>query len=224
MFKEKDLEFLCQSLDVDLNLINKKRTYTLIASFIISIILYFYSKKVYLSIFVIVLGLLISKFEYWDLKSKFKQKASTAQLSFISFFGYILVFLENKFNLYQAIKTSLEYVDESIKDNVETLIKEIDEDKSVTPYVNFSNNFSSQIIGQICLLLYQLENSGYDAMLLEKFSPLLEKLRSQTIDEYIEHQSSKLDIFGIFPLIATVVITFTLVLGILQSLAVLING
>jgi hypothetical protein len=53
MFKEKDLEFLCQSLDVDLNLINKKRTYTLIASFIISIILYFYSKKVYLSIFVI---------------------------------------------------------------------------------------------------------------------------------------------------------------------------
>ena len=224
MFKEKDLEFLCESLDVNIDLVNKKRMVTLIATPILSVLMFLYSHNWAYPLLIIILGIFIFKLDYWDLKNRFKQKASIAQLSFNSFFGYILVFLENNFNLYQSIKTTIEYVDESIKPLVEQLLLEIDEDKTVTPYVNFSNNFSSQIVGQICLLLYQLENSGYDSSLLDKFNPLLEKLRQQTIDEYINHQSSKLDFFGIFPLVATIVITFSLILGILQSLVVLING
>jgi hypothetical protein len=224
MFKEKDLIMLCEALKIDIKFIQKKRYITLIFSSLLAIIAYLYASNIGITILILFIGLFIAKYEYWNLKSSFKQKASTSQLAFISFFGYILVFLENNFNLYQAIKTSLTYIDLSIKDHVETLIKEIDDDKTVQPYMNFAIKFGSQIVEQICLMLYQLEQNGYNAALLDKFSPLLERLRAQTTDEYIQNQSTSLDIFGIFPLISTVVITIALVLGIMQSLVVMIGG
>ncbi len=224
MFKEKDLALLCEQLKVDIKFIQKKRYLTLIFAVILALIAFLYSSNYIFALSIIVIGLFIAKYEYWNLKSKFKQKASVSQLAFISFFGYVLVFLESNFNLYQSFKTSINYIDSSIKVQVEMLIKEIDEDKTVKPYMNFASKFNSQIVEQICLMLYQLEQNGYDATLLNRFSPLLEKLRSQTMDEYIQNQSTSLDIFGVFPLVSTVIITIALILGILQSLVVMISG
>ena len=224
MFREDDLQFLCDSLGVDSSFIKRKRMLTLVFTSVIAVISYFYGKNLMVVISIALIGLLVVKYEYWNLKNRFKQNASLSQLSFISFFGYILVFLEINFNLYQALVSSLSYISDLVKTDVEILIKQVDDDKTVTPYINFAKKFNSQLVEQICLLLYQFEQNGYDAELLNKFSPLMEKLRAQTMDEYIQNQSSSLDIFGLFPLVSTVVVTIALVLGILQSLVVMISG
>ena len=90
-----------------------------------------------------------------SINSRANQVIDSKHIAFNSFYRYVVTLLENGNILYEALKSSLEYCDEVLLDDVNKLIEEIELDTSYQPFINFSENFNDEMVKQMIILLYQ---------------------------------------------------------------------
>ena len=74
----------------------------------------------------------------------------------VTIISYFEVYIENKNNVYQSFNLLLPYCSLWMKEKIENMLKEIDKDKSVQPFVNFAKNF--QQVAFSSLMLSDLSN------------------------------------------------------------------
>ena len=104
--------------------------------------IYFFFKNLIYAIMalialIVVDYLLLSRFN--DKKNAMIKSRENELIAIISYFE---VYIRNKNNVYQSFNLLLPYCSPWMKDKIENFLKEIDNDKSVQPFVNFANNFT----------------------------------------------------------------------------------
>ena len=193
-----------------------KRIIIILGVGILSIGSYFIFKNVVVSLLIFVIYYCLDFYKKSAENTKENKLIQDKEYEFANLLSYLLVFLDNNFNVYQSLQLSLNYCKECLVKDVETLISEIDLDKSIIPYQNFASKFKSNIIYQIVMMIYQLDINGYDAKYLANFPSLINSLKQARIDSIIQSRKMNMSFMTIFPIIALLGVVFTLVFYILS--------
>ena len=106
---------------------------------------------------------------------------------------------------------------------IQNMLKEIDLDKSVTPFINFSKNFTYLVIENVMISIYQMVEQGEDESNLLQFDYVFSSLSNSLMETKIDNHQKSIDSMNAFPLIGAGLITITLTLSIIAILGELIN-
>ena len=117
----------------------------------------------------------------------------------------------------------LSYCSDWMKDKIEIFLKEIDEDKSVQPFVNFAKNFKQLASHSLMLSIYQMVDQGENSEQLQQFNVIFDELAKNRNREMMEQKERGLANMSTFPLIGAGLITVTLTISILSILGDLMN-
>ena len=141
----------------------------------------------------------------------------------VAIISYFEVYVQNKNNVYQSFKQLIPYCSDWMKDKIENLLREIDEDKSVKPFINFANNFKQLASHSLMLSIYQMVDQGEDTSQLKQFNVIFDELAKNRSHEMLEEKEKGLSNMSTFPLIGAGLITITLTISILLILGDLMN-
>ncbi|MBR5997262.1 MAG: hypothetical protein IK028_04480 [Bacilli bacterium] len=185
--------------------------------------IYYFTKNIIYTIMlliglVVVNYMLLSRFA--DMKKTLAKKHENELITIITYFE---VYIRNKNNVYQSFNLLIPYCSSWMKDKVETLLKEIDNDKSVQPFVNFANNFSQLSSHSLLLSIYQMVDQGENSHQLEQFDVIFDELARNRHKEMMEQKEKSLGNMSTFPLIGAGAITVTLTISIISVLGDLMN-
>lgn len=185
--------------------------------------IYYFTKNIVHTILLLI-GLVVVDYmlfsRFGDLKKTLIKKHENELITIITYFE---VYIRNKNNVYQSFNLLIPYCSSWMKDKVETLLKEIDSDKSVQPFVNFANNFSQLSSHSLLLSIYQMVDQGENSTQLEQFDIIFDELARNRHKEMMEQKEKSLGNMSTFPLIGAGAITVTLTISIISVLGDLMN-
>ena len=177
-------------------------------------------------IFVIIAFLGVIFIDYF-LLSRYKDKKrmilKERENELVSIISYFEVYIHNKNNVYQSFNMLIPYCSDWMKERVEQLLKDIDEDKSVQPYIKFADNFEQLAAHSLMLSIYQMVDQGENSKQLLQFKTIFDELSKNRNKEMMEQKEKGLSNMSVFPLIGAGMITVTLTIAILSILGDLIN-
>ena len=104
---------------------------------------------------------------------------------FVRLFTFFGVFIQDGFNVYSALKEIESFASEDMKGLIERLLHDVEEDKSVEPYIRFSSEFGDIAIKQVMISIYQMVDEGQGGVFIRQFERLFGRLSEQ------KHQSDK---------------------------------
>lgn len=193
-------------------------------AFLLALVLLFVFLKNFIYSIFLLLGLLFLDFflltQYSDKKKQILKNRENELIAIISYFE---VYIQNNNNIYQSFAQLIPYCSDWMKEKVETLLKEIDSDKSVQPFINFANNFQQLSTSSLMLSIYQMIDQGENSEQLIQFNIIFDELARARNKEMVEQKEKSLASMATFPLVGTALITVTLTISILSILGDLIN-
>ena len=136
-------------------------------------------------------------------------------LAFIEAFSIIKIFINNAFNVYRSFEEAINYVKPIIREDLTRLLEDIDEDKTIQPYIKFARGFTPLIIEQLMIGLYQLDTEG-GVRHIEGFDFMFDKFQTQKVVELRRHYDERLDAMNMWPRLGAGIIALTLLLGVVQ--------
>ena len=125
---------------------------------------------------------------------------------------------------YQAMQTILPYIESNLAEFFQGLLMDIDQDKSIQPYLNFARQFKSIMAEQLLFSLYQLENQGGDGRQLQQFQYLFDQLEHQFYQQELLKFHEKMQQQNHSVMIATALIAITLLFGVMQLIGGMLYG
>ena len=188
-----------------------------------SILIYFLLNNLIFAIFILISLVAIDYFLLSRFSDKKKALLKSRENELIAIISYFEVYVQNKNNVYQSFNMLIPYCSPWMKDKIETFLKEIDEDKSVQPFVNFANNFHQLSTHSLMLSIYQMVDQGENTHQLKQFDVIFTELARNRNREMMEQKSNSLSNMSTFPLVGAGLITITLTMSILSILGDLIN-
>lgn len=171
-----------------------------------------------------VVGLILADY---ILLSRYKDKKvlliKERENELIAIISYFEIYLRNKNNVYQSFNLLIPYCSSWMKDKIETLLKEIDKDKTVQPFINFANSFTQIAVHSLMLSIYQMVDQGETIDQLKQFNVIFDELARNRNKEMVEQKERSLSNMSTYPLIGAGLITVTLTISILSILGDLMN-
>ena len=135
------------------------------------------------------------------LRSMAKQLTNSKEIAFNGFYRYVITLLKNNHILYSALQASLEYVDEVLIDDVNSLISDMESDPSLEPFMKFSTNFDDDTIKQMIILLYKTQEVGIINDVLDSINECMVHLQDTSIKNYIGKEEKKIERYYMMPII-----------------------
>ena len=188
-----------------------------------AILLYIFFRNVIYSLFLVIFLAVVDYLLLTRYNDKKKTILKNRENELVSIITYFDVYIRNNSNVYQSFNQLLPYCSDWMKEKVEDLLREIDEDKTVQPFVNFANNFKSLSTHSLMLSIYQMIDQGESSDQLKHFNVIFDEVSKNRNKEMIEQKEKALSNMSIFPLIGAGLITIALTISILTILGDLIN-
>ena len=156
---------------------------------------------------------------YGDKKRAILKNRENELIAIISYFE---VYIQNNNNVYQSFNQLIPYCSDWMKEKIEELLKQIDEDKTVQPFIDFAHNYQSLSIHSLMLSIYQMVDQGENSEQLIQFNVIFDELAKNRSKEIIDNKEKSLANMSTFPLVGAGLITITLTISILSILGDLI--
>ena len=177
----------------------------------------------YYYIVVVVFLLLANYFFISSYSSRYQQMIYQHDDELIALFSYFKVFISNHIPVYSAFTNLLAYSSDWMKEKINLLLKEIDNDKTVQPFIRFSKNFQNLVFESLCISLYQMIDEGESLEKSNEFTFLFNEVNESNIRRKMEKKKRSLDNLASFPLFGSGIITVTLTISIVSSIGGMIN-
>ena len=152
------------------------------------------------------------------------EKNSENLRDFATIFGYFRVYIHNGFSVYSALKELVNFANDDLQKSLNTLIKEIDADKSVQPFVKFARQFNEIIIEEMMISIYQMIDDGEQSDYLIQFEMIFDKFSDLLYERYIKSKNAKLGTICSSALVGSCFLIIVLTLGIIGLIGDMING
>ena len=188
-----------------------------------AVLLYYFFKNIIYSLLVIIFMSVIDYVLLSRYGDKKKAMLKDRENELITILSYFDVYIRNNNNVYQCFISLIPFCSRWMKGRIETLINEIDKDKTVQPFVNFANNFTNIATQSLMLSIYQMVDQGESAEQLSHFNLLFDEVSKNRNKEMVEQKDKSLSNMAVFPLIGAGLITVSLTISILMILGDLIN-
>ena len=176
----------------------------------------------------LLIGLGLDLIFYLTFLTRYNSKIQTLDelnlREFSTLFSYFKIYLKNGYSVYGALKEIRLFANPSLGSLLDTLIEEIDEDKTVQPFVKFARHFNEIIIEEMMISIYQMIDDGEQSEYLTQFELIFDKFSDSIYQKNLRAKDSKLGTLSSAPLICSCFLIIILTLGIIGILGELING
>ena len=197
---------------------------TMNALFLIgAVIVYIFLKNIIYAVLIFVGLAILDYFMFSRYNDKKKTILKNRENELVSIISYFDVYIRNNKNVYQSFNQLIPYCSNWMKEKIEDLLKEIDEDKSIQPFVNFANNFQNLSMHSLMISIYQMVDQGESGEQLTHFNVIFDEISRTRQQEMINQKDKALSGMSTFPLIGAGMITVALTISILTILGDLIN-
>lgn len=143
---------------------------------------------------------------------------------FVSLLPFFKTFIENGYTIYQSLTELCLFTGGDLLTRLQQLINDIDEDKSITPFINFSKTFNYLQIEQLMICVYQMIDEGGNENHIYQFQIIFDKLRETTVKLSVENKNNSLANMSVFPLIGSAVLIVMITFGIISVIGASLNG
>lgn len=190
---------------------------------ILGFICYFFTQKLSVVVSVCVLGLVFNYLIISNYSAKVKLLDEERENEFVTIISYFEIFISNRNNVYQSFSKTIPYCGDWMKDVMSNFLKEIDNDKTIQPFVNFANNFKIKIATNIMLSIFTMVDQGESFEQINQFQLLFEQLQKSKRIENLEKKQRSLSILASLPLVGAAGMTVTLTISVISIIGDLIN-
>ncbi|MCR5505850.1 MAG: hypothetical protein K6F07_02515 [Bacilli bacterium] len=190
---------------------------------LISFILYYYTKQLYLGLASLLSIVVINAFLYIRYSSKKKAIMSDHEEEFVTIITYFQIFVSNNFNVYTSFKSIIPYCSEWMADKINIFLFQIDSDKTIKPFIDFANNFKNAITHNVMLSIYQMVDEGSSGAHMLQFSILFDQLSRSHQRAMIDKKDHSLGSLASLPLVGAGAITLLITFGIMSIMGEMIN-
>ena len=184
---------------------------------------YYFVRQLVITVFSGIFVLVIDYVLLTNYGSKKRKILAEREAEFIVIISYFEIFISNSNNVYQSFKMCLGYCSNWMREKIEDFLKQIDEDKSVKPFMNFANNFTSPIVGNVMLSIFQMVDQGERGDQMTQFTILFDELSKSHQKDLIEKKKNSLDSMNSYPLIGAGAITILVTFCVVALLGEMIN-
>lgn len=185
----------------------------------------FLYKNIIYIIVSLVLLLITPVIMYFLYESSKKAKESRLFNDFINSLIYFRIYLEAGFNIYQAFNEILKYSsNELLSEKIKIMLSQIDNDKSVVPYLNFAKNFNREIIDQLMLSIYEMNDSLSDTKHINSFIYLFDKILENSQKEQEERKKQNLLSKANYSLVGGAIFILAIIVGVINLMGSVISG
>lgn len=193
-------------------------------SFGLGALLYLWKRKIVYFFIPLLVALLGGFYIALALSKKRSEEEERLENEFIDFFSYFSIYVQDGFNVYNAMESALPYSKGELKMRLEDLLRQIDQDKSLTPYLCFASKFASLEIREVMLAIYQMVDQGACGVYLQQFLRLFSKLSDQKRERAQNRYLEKLDTLDFLPLLGGGISMLTLMVALLEIMGGMLNG
>lgn len=192
-------------------------------SIFVDILLFFLLNNFQTIVFLCLFELVITYLFLSSYTSKVKSIDEDRENEFVTAISYFEIFVTNKNNVYQSFNKIIPYCSEWMKESISKFLKEIDEDKTVQPFVNFANNFKIKVATNIMLSIYTMVDQGESFEQINQFQIVFEQFQKSKQIENLEKKKRSLSILASLPFVGAAGITIVLVIAVISIIGDLIN-
>ena len=153
-----------------------------------------------------------------------KEKKVKLDESFIEVFSFLRIYLSNKETVYHSLNEVKAFADSTLEEKLELLINQIDEDKSIKPYIEFASIFQDKVIEEVMIALYEITNSGSSDIYLNQFNKIFEELKTRIENEKSYKRIRFFENLNIFSVVGSGMIMIILSFCVISLLGGIING
>ena len=155
--------------------------------------------------------------------SKKKEILKDRENELITIIGYFQFFISNSYNVYQAFKSLIPYSSPWMEEQILSLTNEIDNDKSIKPFMTFANKFTNKVAGNVMLSIYQMVDEGENNIHMLQFESLFQQLSRDLNEQRIDDKDRSMSSISSLPLIGAGAVTVLLTFGIISLMGEMIS-
>ncbi len=171
------------------------------------------------------MGLLIFSFYYFYRYSAMKiSRIRAKEQEFVRLFTYFGIYIANGSNVYVSLRNLLPYASKEMNELLNDLLAGIDSDKTVAPFVVFSNHFEDLSIREVILSIYQMVEEGEGTLYVAQFQKLFSALSQKTYGMQSQKYAERLSILGFLPLAGSGITMLVLLSLLMEILGGINNG
>ena len=185
--------------------------------------IYYFTKQLYIALSSCLSLVVINFLFYYRYSSKKKYLISDHEEEFVNVISYFQIFISNNFNVYTSFKSIVPYCSEWMADKINIFLFEIDNDKTIKPFIEFAKNFKTSIAHNVMLSIYQMVDEGSNGTHILQFSILFEQLSRTNQLALINKKDRSLGALSSLPLVGAGAITLLLTFGIMSIMGEMIN-
>lgn len=161
---------------------------------------------------------------YFSRYSKMEEgQKDLAKRDFVSLFTFFKIYLHNGYSVYTALKEIQSFADHDLATYLSELIREIDEDKSITPFIHFGRKFDDLIIEEMMISIYQMIDDGSNPTHLSQFDAIFSKVSDLAYEKELEKKKNGLASMSSFPLIGSGLLVLMVTFGIITVMEEMVN-
>lgn len=180
--------------------------------------------KQIMAVFIGIIVILVVNYLIFDsYLARKKEMLNERENEFITMISYIQFFLSNSYNIYQSFQAVSAYASAWMEEQLQSLILEIDHDKSVKPFLNFANKFQTHSTNNIMLSLYQMVDEGENSLHMMQFNNLFLQLSRNQQKQLIDNKDRSMSSLSSLPLIGAGAITILLTFGIISIMGEMVS-
>lgn len=135
---------------------------------------------------------------------------------FINTFSYFRIYISNNMNAYNAFKEVSKYSSPFIKTKLLVFLDEIDEDKSLKPYMNFAKNFNNKKVEEVMIAIYEMVNEGNSENYLNQFTSVFTSFKARVEKTNQEKRFSKFNLINAMSMGGMMLIMILIMLSIVN--------
>ena len=125
----------------------------------IGVVYYFYKSLTYcLILFGVTLVITFTLITSY--RSKLNKISKQRDEEFIQIISYFQIFISNHLTVYQCFKLLIPYSSNWMAEQLTILTDQIDNDKTVKPFIDFARKFNDSIVENVMLSIYQMVDQG----------------------------------------------------------------
>ncbi len=190
-------------------------------AFLVAILL---SKIYYLAIAYLMLMLIFSYFYFSRYKSMEKKQKNDDLIEFVNLFTFFRIYLKNGFGVYSSLKEISSFANQSLKGKLEKLLKDIDEDKTVVPFVNFAHHFEELIVEEMMISIYQMIDDGSESNYLIQFELIFDKFSELLHSKQLNNKDKSLANLTMTSLVGSAYLIIMITIGVVTLIGEMLNG
>jgi len=185
---------------------------------------YFSLKQLYAALGMILLLLILDGMVVFQFRKALHSDDSQFQAEFTRIFAYFSVYIRDGLPVYHALEECIRYASPEMERRLRGLLEGIDQDKSVAPYIAYSDSFHSMEIRQLLISIYRMVGEGGGESYIRQFNVLFESLQTNQAKAELEQMDSRLGSAAILPMADSALVMLLITIGIIQIIGGYING